>query len=217
MNTYHHGNLQNTLIQATLELIGKKGVEAFTIREVARRAGVSHAAPYRHFKDKDTLLAAVAKEGFDTMVRHMRDRIAECPEDRLRQFQNCGIAYIEFAIRHPAHYRVMFGPAKSRSRETEAVRESAAAAFQTLLDCIAACQAAGLVRSGELPDMALSAWSLVHGFAMLCIDRYVTETRPNSRNLEGMMRVVTESLYVGLRPVAPSMKSETPTPPREGE
>ncbi len=200
MVTYHHGNLQKALVEATLELIGEKGAEAFTIREVARRAGVSHTAPYRHFKDKDALLATVAKDGFDTMVFHMRSRIAEYPEDPRLQFKYCGIAYMEFAVRHPAHYRVMFGPVKTKGRETEAVRQSAATSFQTLMDCITACQTIGAIRPGDPMEMALSAWSMVHGFAMLCIDRYVKETGPNRRDINKMMNVVTESLYFGLRP-----------------
>lgn len=196
---YHHGDLQNTLIAATLELITEQGGDAFTIREVARRAGVSHTAPYRHFTDKAALLATVAKQGFDMLVEHMRKRIAGYPDDPLLRFKYCGVAYIEFAVDHPAHYRVMFGPDKAKSRETAAVRKSAETAFQTLLDCIEACQASGTIRPGNTMEMALSAWSIVHGFSMLFIDHYIKEARTPGQDLAGMMSIVTESLYFGLR------------------
>ncbi len=196
---YHHGDLQNALIAATLDLITEQGNEAFTIREVARRAGVSHTAPYRHFTDKAALLAVVARQGFDMLVEHLLTRIANFPDDPLMRFKYSGIAYIEFAVDHPAHYRVMFGPDKSGSRENAAVRKSADTAFQILLDCIEACQAGGLIRPGNSMEMALSAWSMVHGFSMLLIDRFVRETPTPGQDLADMMSLVTDSLYFGLK------------------
>lgn len=202
-NNYHHGNLRSDLIKAALSLIMKKGASALTIREVARRAGVSHTAPYRHFKDKNELLAMVAKEGFDLMVLQMKKRVAAFPDDPLMRFKYCGFAYIEFAVSHPAHYRVMFGQSNVEPHESEELQKSATASFQTLLDCIADCQSHGSIRPGDPMAMALSAWSIVHGFAMLFIDRHVKEAGIYNQKLENMMDVVTDSLYFGLRPEEP--------------
>lgn len=198
--TYHHGNLRTALIAAALSLIMDKGMDAVTIREVASKAGVSHTAPYRHFTDKSALMAAVAKEGFDLMVAQMRQRMAAHPDDPLLQFKYCGIGYIEFALAHPAHYRVMFGPCKDKSRASEELKKSAATSFQTLLNAIAACQAQGLVHDGDLMAMALAAWSMVHGFSMLLIEQLLQETSTFQQKLPAMVDVVVDSLYSGLRP-----------------
>lgn len=201
IDTYHHGNLGAALVEAALSLVLEKGADAVTIREVARRAGVSHTAPYRHFADKQALMATVAKQGFDLMVSRMRQRMAAYPDDPLLRFKNCGIAYIEFAVAHPAHYRVMFGPGGERGRASDALKDSAAEAFRTLFDSITDCQTQGLVKPGDAMEMALAAWSIVHGFSMLFIDQHVKDTVYYDKKLERMMDVVTDSLYFGLRSV----------------
>src|SRR5579871_2133171 len=103
---YHHGNLKQALLGAALELIAETGPRGFTLREAARRAGVSHNAPYRHFRDRDELLAAVATEGFDRLTKAMAGAARKVrPLDRLRR---SGIAYVDFALRWPQHFAVMF-------------------------------------------------------------------------------------------------------------
>jgi AcrR family transcriptional regulator len=113
-HSYHHGNLREALLQGALRAIAELGPGAFTLREVARRAGVSHNAPYRHFRDKDALLAAVAAQGFRELTRAMRDAGKRQSKalDRLKQ---SGLAYVAFAIRRPEHFTVMFdAPVRSR-------------------------------------------------------------------------------------------------------
>lgn len=198
-DAYHHGNLRAALIDATLALIVEKGAGALTIREVAARAGVSHAAPYRHFADKNALTAAVAKEGFDLMVAQMRQRMAAFAGDPLQQLKYCGIGYIEFAMAHPAHYRVMFGPGHEPQSVPEALKRSSATSFQTLYDAITACQAEGVVHGGDPMAMALSCWSMVHGFSMLVIDGLV-QARAFQATLEALMTGLIDSLYFGFHP-----------------
>src|SRR5215475_13161821 len=105
--SYHHGNLKSVLLDAGVALIGEVGPQGFTIREVARRAGVSHNAPYRHFRDKDELLEAIAVEGFErlTIAMGKRSLAGATAADRLRL---CGCAYVDFALRWPQHFLVMF-------------------------------------------------------------------------------------------------------------
>src|SRR5208283_6146894 len=105
--SYHHGNLKQALLEASLDLIRKAGPGAFTLREVARRAGVSHNAPYRHFRDKEELLAALAAEGFDRLTAAMT-KAAESASGALDRFRMSGRGYVEFALRHPQHFAVMF-------------------------------------------------------------------------------------------------------------
>ncbi len=198
-DAYHHGNLSAALIDAALALIMDKGPDALTIREVAARAGVSHAAPYRHFADKSALMAELAKQGFDLMVAQMRRRMAAYPDDPLMQLKYCGIGYIEFALAHPAHYKVMFGPWQEQKPTSEALKISSAAAFQTLFNAISACQARDVVRAGDPMAMALAAWSMVHGFSMLRIDGLVQESA-FGQALPVMMEGVIDNLNFGFRP-----------------
>jgi len=165
---YHHGNLQEVLLESALRLIAEVGPAGFTLRELARRAGVSHNAPYRHFRDRDDLMAAVATQGYGELTRAMR-RAAEDHEDALDRLKQAGLAYIMFALRRPEHFAVMFdGPV---SLKTEHPGSSAAAkeAFAALVSFVRGCQEAGQLSLGDPQDFTLLAWSMVHGVAKLAI------------------------------------------------
>ncbi len=163
---YHHGNLRKALLDAAVALIGEVGPRAFTLREVARRAGVSHNAPYRHFASKDDLLLAVAAEGFDRLAAVMREAMAPGRSSR-EQLELCGCGYVDFALRWPQHLVVMFDlPAVVRER-CDASPRVGENAFQVLLDCITAAQQSGDLPTGDPQPLAWTAWSLVHGIAKL--------------------------------------------------
>jgi AcrR family transcriptional regulator len=166
---YHHGDLRRALLDASLALISEEGFGALTLREVARRAGVTHAAPYRHFEDKEALLVAVAEEGFRVMTARMKERMARepTPEGRLTA---CGVAYVLFAMEHPAHFRVMFGPHFTRPPQL-GPSGGDMDAFGLLVDSITEGQRTGAVREGEPRVLALTCWSLVHGLSSLLVDR----------------------------------------------
>jgi len=106
---YHHGNLRAALLEAALAVISEIGPRGLSIREMARRAGVAHAAPYRHFADRDELILAVVKQGFNLMQQTIQAEKAAAPDDPLNQFAASGQAYVNFALQHPAYHRVMFG------------------------------------------------------------------------------------------------------------
>jgi AcrR family transcriptional regulator len=162
---YHHANLRKTLLDAAVVLIGEVGPRAFTLREVARRAGVSHNAPYRHFASKDELLVAVAAEGFDRLGATMQKSLAR-GQSPLERLQLCGCGYVEFALRWPQHLQVMFDlPEAVR----EGCNEAAENAFLVLLNCITAAQRSGDFAAGDPLPLAWTAWSLVHGIAKLAI------------------------------------------------
>ena len=114
---YHHANLRKTLLAAAVALIGEVGPQAFTLREVARRAGVSHNAPYRHFPSKDELLLAVAAEGFERLTALM-EKTLSAGRSPLERLELCGCGYVDFALRWPNHLLVMFElPIACRQRE----------------------------------------------------------------------------------------------------
>jgi len=180
--TYHHGDLRRALLDAAWRLVAEKGLAALTLREVARAAGVSHAAPYHHFPTRTALLDALAEEGFAGLDRAMAEAKAgpaaggpaevgqtPRPVDGADVMVRIGRAYVDFACAHPEQLQVMFRP---RHHESEgppppALAEIGAQAYGHLADGVRVCQAQGLAPAGDPNELALSAWSLVHGFASL--------------------------------------------------
>ena len=166
---YHHGHLRKTLLQGAVRAIAELGPAAFTLREVARRAGVSHNAPYRHFRDKDALLAAVAAQGFRELTRAMRDA-GERQAMALDKLKQSGLAYVAFAVRRPEHFTVMFDAPVCTSKDPEYIQPSQEA-FNTLVNYIRNCQEEGQLPAGNTLERTLYAWSLVHGIAKLAVAR----------------------------------------------
>ena len=192
---YHHGNLREAILQAALRLVETVGPGGLTLRATARLAGVSQAAPYRHFASKEALLAAVAEEGFRAMIAMQRDS-ARNKSDPIEGFQALGLAYIGFASSHPSHFRVMFAPEVADKLAYPALAKAAAEAFGLLVDVIAECQRAGKVKEGDPKELALAAWSVVHGFSALVVNRQLSELYPVQ--VEEMAKSVTQSLFDGL-------------------
>ena len=193
--SYHHGNLRQVLLNAAIGLIQESGPEGFTLREVARRAQVSHTAPYRHFRDKNDLLAAVAEQGFLNLSEAMAGaaRHARNPLVRLHRL---GLAYVISAVQRPAHFRVMFG-VRLHPEDHAAAWTAGTRAFQVLVDAISACQEANLVRQGDPVQLAHVAWSLVHGIAQLVIARRLPFK--SEKELAGFVNLASQALSAGLK------------------
>lgn len=198
--TYHHGDLEQTLIDAGLEIVERDGIEALSLRGVARRANVSHAAPYHHFAGKSELLAAVAVAGFDQMVetiRHQSQRVrAADPFDRLRAV---GRGYVQFAMTRPSVFRLMFRPELTRPAEHPRLMEAEARAFSTLMETIVAIQQSGRIRATDPRPPAAFAWSTVHGLAMLHIDEVLAETPLGQIRFDHLAAEINETIISGLK------------------
>jgi AcrR family transcriptional regulator len=192
---YHHGNLRHALRDAALALIERAGGGALTLRGAAKLAGVSQAAPYRHFRNKEALLAAVAEEGFHAMAEAMRRRAAPHWDDPAGRLRALGRAYVEFATRHPAHFRVMFGRVPVDRAAHPGLQAAATAAYGLLIGAIRECQAAGVARAGDPDELALPAWSAVHGLAALAVDGQLKERKGRP---EALAQVVTDTVVRGL-------------------
>ena len=166
---YHHGNLRRALLDEAIAIIGAEGLSDVTLREIGARVGVSRTALYRHFADKDALLAAVATEGFRAL---RRDLISawEAGGQGDDAFRAMGVAYVRFAIANPSHYRVMFGGAVQSDTPDPELATEGHGAFNALVDALAALQRDGMVRADDTVLMATYVWALVHGLAMLAID-----------------------------------------------
>jgi len=163
---YHHGNLQAALVEAGLQLVEETGIEALTLREAARRAGVSQTAPYRHFADKEALLAAVAAEGFRELQRALSEAAAGI-EDANRCLPRLGQAYVHFALDHPGLFRLMFGAGIGDKQPYPLLRQAAQAAYALLENAMRAYLGGG----HDAPAATVAAWSLVHGLASLLLDQ----------------------------------------------
>src|SRR5215468_10617829 len=164
---YHHGNLKDSLVRAALELIAEKGPAGFTFAEAARWAGVSPAAPYRHFRDRDELLADVARRGFDAFETALKQAWDDGRPDPFTAFDRVGKAYLQFAKSEPAYYSAMFEAGIPPEASPE-LREAGERAFAVLR--AATERLVSTMPAQDRPPvlmMALHIWALSHGIASL--------------------------------------------------
>jgi AcrR family transcriptional regulator len=164
---YHHGNLREALIQAALDLIARKGPAGFTFADAARSAGVSSAAPYRHFRDRDALIADVARRGFELFERRLAEAWKDGKPEAFRAFENVGRAYLGFARNEPAYYSAMFEAGVPLDSDT-GLRQASDRAFAVLRRASEALSAH--MPEGKRPPalmMSLHVWALSHGIASL--------------------------------------------------
>ena len=162
---YHHGDLRSALLQAARELIERDA--ALTLRGAAELAGVSAAAPYRHFSDRDALYAAVLAQGFEELATRT-DAARAAAGDPVQSYLAVGTAYLRFAAAHPALYRRMFGPDCDKPGYPDLLAAEQRA-FGVVRDAADACAAAGLITRPAL-DVAIAGWTMVHGLASLHTD-----------------------------------------------
>jgi len=196
--TYHHGDLRRALIDAAISILRETGAGALTLRETARRAGVSHAAPKNHFGDLSGLLAAVAAVGFRELAAAIRGA-AKGADDALGGFVAAGHAYIQFALRFTGHYRAMFHPDLGSRFEGGELDEASRDAFAALVDVVANAQSAGVLREGPVTELALSAWSIAHGLATLSLDQALIRKGITDDPLT-LFEKVSTNLMLGLVP-----------------
>jgi AcrR family transcriptional regulator len=165
---YHHGNLKEALLQAALDLIATKGAAGFTFADAARIAGVSPAAPYRHFRDRDELLSSIAQRGFEQFEQALTEAWDDGRPDTVSAFERVGKAYLAFAREKPAYYSAMFesGLAADVSAGLHAAAERAFAVIRAAAERLAALAPPGSPRPPALM-MALHIWSMSHGVASL--------------------------------------------------
>ena len=192
-DTYHHGDLRPALLRAAARLLRDGGTDALTLRALAEAVGVSRTAPYRHFKDKADLLVAVAAEGFERL-RDTLHAVEPADLDGLEPFEAMGVAYIQFAVENPAHYRLMYGREALVRREIPVLQSAADAIFDEVVALIATLQASGNLRTDDPEALAYVAWATVHGLASLLVDGQIEQ--PD--DIEALARLATRTLLDGL-------------------
>jgi len=202
---YHHGNLKEALIKAALDLITAKGPAGFTFAEAARAAGVSPAAPYRHFRDRDELMADLARQGFERFAAFLSTAWNEGRPDIFTAFGNIGKAYLAFARTEPAYYAAMFESGLALDDYPE-LRQAGDRAFAILRDAAEAlCQTMPKADRPPALMLALHIWSLSHGIASLFARGDAGRRRlPMSPEdlLEAAMLVYLQGLGISQKPAA---------------
>jgi AcrR family transcriptional regulator len=186
--TYHHGDLRPKLLAVAEEIILERGVEGFTLREAARRAGVSPAAPAHHFKDARGLLTAVATLGFRQFGDALGKADAAGGSDPGRRLHEQALAYVRFALEQPARFQLMFQPQKLDTADEE-LTKVARHSYEMLEGAIRA--ATGIPAKQPLTDSAygllLATWSIVHGFSHLALQGELRDTRGNTAGAEEIL------------------------------
>jgi len=207
-DSYQHGGLREALIQAGLKLLAESGVEGLSLRAAAQLAGVSHAAPYRHFRDKRALVAAIAERGFRMLTTSMLAEVGPMTtSDARERIIALGVGYLKFATTSPGYLHVIFGGVLGDEDVPRALAEAGAEAYDTLRAEVAAGIVRGALRPGDADVQALACWSMVHGLSMLIINGAIPAATGNAQRqlIEELLRLLGTGLYApgtGSRPGA---------------
>lgn len=172
---YHHGDLPAALLTAVVSAVAEHGVSGVSLRDVARRAGVSHSAPAHHFGNKAGLLTAFATRGYELLAESVIKEVAVSgAADEAGELAAIGRGYVRFALAHPAHFEVMFR-LDALDRGNQSFTQASEAAYALLTATIERCRVAGRLHGRPPEVVAVSAWSLVHGFAALWLSGRLSE------------------------------------------
>lgn len=195
---YHHGDLRNALIQAGLEILAEGGAATLDLRKVARKAGVSHAAPYRHFMDKQALIAALNEEGFRMLAERIQSTLREVPDDAFEQLQGIAKAYVHFAQENPWLMREMFSGLTIEREAFPSLYQASKAVFYLYVEVVQRGQERNSIIDGDPGALAGVLWSLLHGVAILIIENQLRPYADEPQGVEGMIHLGIQLLYEGL-------------------
>jgi AcrR family transcriptional regulator len=197
--SYHHGDLRRALLDAALSIAKREGPFAVGLRAVARRAGVSAAAPYHHFESREAMLAELAVEGFSLLVDAIEREHRACTStDAIERLEAIGCGYVRFAQEYPGHFRLMF-LAAAEGWPSEQLGPASERALQCLKLGVQELVVAGVIAHDEVESMCVFAWSLVHGAGELLAGQALTANGPLNVPLDQVGRLVTAHMGRGLR------------------
>ena len=191
---YHHGDLKNALIQAGVEILSKEGLEGLSLRKVAQRAGVSHSAPYSHFPDKQSLIAAISTEGFNQLYTELDAAVSPHAGDPKRQLLEGTCAYTRFALDHTDTFKIMFSGALEKEKEYPALVGISQKTFERVVNIVRACQAAKVLSSGEPEVIAVAVWGQVHGIVWLMLEGQISHTVLEHQSVEEIVSFAIEQM-----------------------
>lgn len=174
LKKYHHGDLKNALIKAGIKILSKEGTGGLSLRKVAKQAGVSHSAPYAHFDDKQSLIAAISTEGFKQLYAELDAAILSYPSDPKQQLMESAWAYVQFAINNTDAFKIMFSGVLEEERDYPSFVEISHKTFERVVDIVKSCQEAGVLRSAPPEIMAVAVWGQLHGIISLILEGQVS-------------------------------------------
>jgi AcrR family transcriptional regulator len=184
-DAYQHGDLREALIDAGVKLLMEGGVDKLSLRGAAQLAGVSHAAPYRHYRDKDALIAAIAERGFRMLTAAMHKQLEGTAKQGVAKLAALGVGYVLFGTQHPAYLQIIFGSMRSHKDMPPELMTAGMESYLVLREAVAEGISSGALRRAEIDEVALACWSLVHGLSMLIIHGAVP--KPETLQLEAKL------------------------------
>ncbi|HNF36935.1 MAG TPA: TetR/AcrR family transcriptional regulator [Anaerolineales bacterium] len=194
--TYHHGDLKNALIKAGVEILAKDGVSGLSLRKVALKAGVSHAAPYAHFADKQALIAAISTEGFRQLYERVSGVAEKYQSQPEKQLTEAAWAYVQFAMDDRDRFKVMFSGVLEKEKDYPDFVVESQRNFQLVKSIVEANQASGRLRGGDSALVALSAWGIIHGFLMLLLEGQISHAVLEKMSLRELVEFQLEQIKV---------------------
>jgi len=194
--TYHHGDLKNALIQAGIAILSEEGLDALSLRKVAQRAGVSHNAPYSHFPDKQSLIAAISTEGFNQLYRELDDAIASNLRSPKKQLQQGALAYVRFALENRDTFKIMFSGILEQEKEYPAFVEISQKTFQRVVDVVRACQKVKILPAKPAEMLAVTVWGQLHGIVLLALEGQIPHTVLDRHTVEDIVLFSVDRMLV---------------------
>ncbi len=194
---YHHGDLKNALIQAGIKILAKEGVGGLSLRKVAKKAGVSHSAPYAHFPDKQSLIAAISTEGFKQLYTELDAAVSPYSSDPRQQLAEGAWAYVQFAMKNTDTFNIMFSGVLEKEKDYPAYVESSRKTFERVVEVVRACQDASVLRSAPAEMMAISVWGQLHGIISLALEGQISHTILDRFSVREIVFFALNQLVVG--------------------
>lgn len=196
-DSYHHGSLRQTLVSAAIPLLAERGTTSLSLREVAKAVGVSHTAPYRHFRDKTALLERIAADGYDRLATACVEAERRFPRNPQRQLVEAGMTYLLLAVENPEIIQLMFGGVSLDGCGDE-LKHASQNAFLCLMKIIENGQKEGLYRKADARDLTIASLCMVHGLSMLITSGPLKDMAASKRRVKKLGDTVSKILLSGL-------------------